>query len=95
MKQQEFSIFVSVFRKYIRLLVPITFATFGIQYIIPFMGDGPIYLVSIKDILLIPCQGSWFLNLLFVQNWMFWNENYNCNTCHPYVLDSTTDGACK
>jgi hypothetical protein len=47
MKQQEFSIFVRVFRKYIRLLVPITFATLGIKYIMPFMGDGPIYLVSL------------------------------------------------
>ena len=79
MKQQEFSIFVRVFRKYIRLLVPITFATLGIKYIMPFMGDGPIYLVSIKETLLIPCEGSWFLNLLFVQNFMFWNDRYNCN----------------
>ncbi len=66
LKQQEFSFFVNVFRKYLRLLVPIAFATLGIQYIMPFIGEGPVYLVALKDQMLIPCEGSWFLNLLFV-----------------------------
>ena len=94
LKNQEFSFAVNVFRRYLRFLVPIIFATLGIKYIMPFMGEGPIYLVSLKDQLMIPCEGSWFLNLLFVQNLMFWKDSYDCNSCHPYILDSFTDGHC-
>jgi hypothetical protein len=66
LKSQEFSFIFTVIRKYIRLLVPITFATLGIKYIMLFLSDGPIYLVALKDHFLTPCEGSWFLNLIFV-----------------------------
>lgn len=26
---------------------------------------------------------------------MFWKDTYDCEKCHPYVLDTTTDGICQ
>ena len=95
LKLQEFSFVFTIIRKYIRLLVPIAFATLGIKYIVPFLSNGPIYLVVLKDQLLTPCEGSWFLNLVFLQNFMFWDRGYNCESCYPYISDTFTEGKCQ
>lgn len=26
---------------------------------------------------------------------MFWKDTYDCQKCHPYVLDTTSDGICQ
>ena len=47
-KRQNFVFLVNVFRKFFRLFVPIFFATLFILYALPFLSDGPIYLVALR-----------------------------------------------
>jgi hypothetical protein len=48
-KHQDYSYIVCIFRKYIRLLVPVLFASSGIKFALPFIAEGPIYLAALKD----------------------------------------------
>lgn len=105
-RRQRFVYLVHVFRKYIRMLKPILFATFGIKYILPFLSDGPLYLIMVRRIFLIPCENGWYFNLLFVQNLLYWSPYYDKSTCYPFITDgmvssdssatvkSTEDSAC-
>ena len=77
---------MNVFRKYFRLLIPIFFATLWILYVLPFMApDSPLYLVALRTHFLIPCEGAWWMNLTFVQNWLYWDNSYSTSKCYPYV----------
>jgi hypothetical protein len=84
-KQQEFTSVVNIVRKYIRLIIPLLFAVLSIRFILPFLSDGPIYLVAIKQQFLIPCEGTWLLNLTLFQNLLHWSEIYDCSSCHPFI----------
>jgi hypothetical protein len=93
-KQQDYPFFVTIFRKYLRLLVPVLFASCCIAFALPFLSEGPIYLVALKEHFLVPCEGTWFLSFTFLQNMMHWRDTYDCNTCKPYILDDI-EGRCQ
>lgn len=86
-RRQSFRYVVYMVRKYIRLLIPILFATFGIKYVVPFLSDGPIYLIMLRKTFLIPCENAWYLNFLFIQNWLYWSPTYSKDTCYPFITD--------
>ena len=88
LKRSESTFIVTVIRKYIRLFVPMLFAVLGIRFILPFVSDGPIFLVSLQNQFLIPCEGTWLLNLTFLQNYFEWGSKYDSSTCFPFSSDS-------
>ena len=72
-KRKNFAIIVDSLRKLFRLLVPILFISHGILYILPFLSEGPLYLVALRNQFLIPCEAGWYLNLTFIQNFLYWD----------------------
>ncbi|CDW84312.1 UNKNOWN [Stylonychia lemnae] len=86
-KRRPFMIVARIFRRYLRFFIPLLFTTLSILYVLPFLSSGPIYLVAFRYVFQIPCEGSWYLNFLFVQNLMYWTTDYDKSKCYPYFTD--------
>lgn len=53
----------------------------------PFMSDGPLYFIALRTFFMIPCEGSWYLNITLFSNILLWPRTYDKNTCFPYTGD--------
>lgn len=90
LKRHPYLFLVNIFRKYFRLLIPLLFATLWILYVLPFMAPhSPVYLVALRTQFLIPCEGAWWMNLTFIQNWLYWDNTYRTSKCYPYVTEGS------
>ena len=92
-KRKPFNWIVTIVRKYIRLFVPLLFASLGMLYVLPFLSDGPIYYTGYRAIFGIPCEGGWYFNLFLIQNWLYFKMDYNKETCYPFISDSAFSGS--
>eukprot|EP00347_Sterkiella_histriomuscorum_P019162 403342707 len=86
-KRKPFNVVSRAFRKIFRLFVPLLFATLAMLYILPFLSSGPIYLISYRQFFQTPCEDSWYFNVLFTQNLLFWGTTYDENSCYPFITD--------
>jgi hypothetical protein len=87
-KREEFTFIVGIIKKYTRYLVPFTCGIMIIMYVLPFIGEGPIYLVALKTQFMISCESSWFYGFLHISNLYPWPQRqatFDKDTCTPYV----------
>jgi peptidoglycan/LPS O-acetylase OafA/YrhL len=76
-------VFMALFNRYIRLLPMYVFVIFGVTYLIPILGSGPLYETAYK--VNEPCTRYWWHNLLYINNIYDYSGGFAC-TGHSWYL---------
>lgn len=77
-KKQQFNMALFVVKNFFQYMIPVAYITCMIVFIMPFIGDGPIYPKIIDDFFLNSCANYWWTNALLISNYVPWHTNDMC-----------------
>lgn len=59
-------------------MIPVCYVTCMIIFILPFIGDGPLFTKVMDDFFLGSCSQYWWTNVLLISNYVPWDTNNMC-----------------
>lgn len=78
-KNQQFNMLLFIVRNFFQYMIPVCYVTVLIIYVLPFLGEGPLYPKIIDDFFLGSCTNYWWTNVLMVSNFVPWETKDMCS----------------
>lgn len=66
-----------IVKNFLHYMIPVAFITMSILFVLPFLGEGPIYTKILDDFFLTSCSNNWWANILLISNW------------YPFMISNT------
>ena len=67
-----------IVKNYLYYMIPVCYVTVMILFVLPFIGDGPLYPKIMDDFFLNSCSSYWWTNVLLISNYVPWNVSDMC-----------------
>lgn len=77
-KSQQFNMVLFIFKNFLYYTIPICYITVVTIFIMPFIGDGPIFPKVMDDFFLQSCNTYWWTNVLLISNFVPWTTDQMC-----------------
>jgi hypothetical protein len=77
-KKQEFNTVLFIFKNFLHYMIPVVYITVMIMFVLPFIGDGPIFPMMLKLFFYNSCNSYWWTNVLLISNFVPWNLEDMC-----------------
>jgi hypothetical protein len=68
-------------------MIPVVYTMVLIMYVMPFIGTGPIYAKMMDDFFLNSCQSYWWTNLILINNFYPWDNDFSCGAHLPMIAN--------
>jgi hypothetical protein len=67
-------------KNFLYYMIPVCYITVIILFVLPFLGDGPLYPYVLNDFFLNSCSQYWWTNVLLISNYLPWNTADMCGS---------------
>jgi hypothetical protein len=78
-KKAQFNMLLFIVKNYLYYMIPVCYVTITVVFVLPFVGDGPIYAAVMDQFFLTPCNNYWWTNVLLVSNFQPWGTQEMCS----------------
>jgi hypothetical protein len=67
-----------IFKNFLYYTIPVCYITVATIFVMPFIGDGPIFPKIMDDFFLQSCTSNWWTNVLLISNFVPWTTDQMC-----------------
>ena len=78
-KKTQFNMLLFIVKNYLYYMIPVCYITVAVLFIVPFVGDGPIFPKIMDDFFYDSCNNYWWTNILLISNFVPWNSREMCS----------------
>ncbi len=85
LKKQNFNMLLFIVKNFLYYMIPVVYITMIILFILPFIGDGPIFPLVMDDFFLESCGSYWWTNVLLISNYYPWSTAKMCGAHISFI----------